>query len=108
LRVHIHLDLYTRPTERSMAIFGDAGALKWNFDGNVVAQWNPAAAAWEETVFPGARNDMFDALAGEFLDVIAGRRAPTCTLADGLAVMRVIEAVRKSQRERGRRVTLAV
>lgn len=103
-RVRIHLDLYTRPTERSIAVFGDRGALRWSFDNNSIAQCHGAEAVWDVTKFTGERNDMFDAAAAEFIEVCAGRAKPSCTLADGLMVMRIIDAARQSHAQSGAKV----
>lgn len=106
LRVRIHLDLYTRPTERLIAIFGDRGALRWSFDRNSVEECHGAEAVWDATKFTGERNDMFDAAAAEFIEVCAGRTKPSCTLSEGLVVMRIIGAARQSHRHKGARVRL--
>jgi predicted dehydrogenase len=108
LRARVHLDLTTRPTERSIAVYGESGALRWNAETNVVAEWHVATPTWRETSFAGERNDMFHALAGDFLAIIAGRLQPSCTLADGIAVLHLIEAARISHRDRGQRVKVRV
>ena len=104
LRVRVHLDLYTRPTERSIAVIGDGGALKWSFDSNVLAEFG--SGQWRKTPFAGERNAMFEALAIEFLDVLVGK-PPLCTLADGLAVLEVLELARQSSIEQGQRLQLS-
>lgn len=106
LRVRVHLDLYTRPTERSISIYGDRGALKWSFDTNTIDEYDLTQVRWQETAFKGERNDMFDALAAEFLQVIKGSAQPSCTLADGCVVMQIIEAARESQQDGGRLMDL--
>lgn len=106
LRVRIHLDLITRPAERSIKVVGERGVLAWSFESNVVSAYDVATDAWTETPFGGERNDMFAAVAGEFLDVLESRCRPSCTLDDGLAVMAVIEAARESHRRLGARVPL--
>jgi predicted dehydrogenase len=106
LRVRVHLDLYTRPTERSIAIFGDKGVLKWSFERNIVAAYDSTGRTWQETPFANARNDMFEALAYEFLVMQKQISPPSCTLADGLAVMQVIDAARTSHGQQGRKVKL--
>jgi len=106
-RARVHLDLYTRPTERSIAIYGDGGALRWNFEANVIGQYNSRVQQWRETPFAGERNDMFDALAAEFLEVVCERVAPSCTIADGISVLRIVDAARASQRAQGHIVHLA-
>ncbi len=108
LRVRVHLDLYTRPTERSIAIFGERGALKWSFESNIIAQCHGAEQVWQETKFTGERNDMFDAVAAEFLQLCSGRATPSCSLADGVTVLRVVDAARESQRQNGAKFPLAL
>ena len=51
---------------------------------------------------------MFVAVAKEFLDVIAGRAKPSCTLAEGVGVMQLIEAIRTSSKNGRAVVTSAV
>jgi predicted dehydrogenase len=104
LRVRVHLDLYTRPTERSIAIYGDKGMMHWRFETaclTVIA----ASGDREEIRYANDRNDMFDALAGEFLSM-KGRVATTCNLQDGLRVMELIEAARLSSRNAGSRIRI--
>jgi predicted dehydrogenase len=98
LRVRVHLDLYTRPTERSIRIFGDRGALQWSFEGNAIAQCHSPDQAWEKKSFSGERNDMFDAVAAEFLNVCRAGTRPSCGLVEGLAALRVVDVARESQR----------
>lgn len=103
LRVQIHLDLYGRPHQKTIRCLGEAGSLLWSEHPNRVAIARDAEGQWEEETFTCARNDMFMAVAQEFLAVLGGERRMTCTLDDGLRAMRLIEAVRRSTAE-GRRV----
>jgi predicted dehydrogenase len=96
LRVSIHLDLYGRPHERFISVTGDRGTLRWSFDPSQIQFSASEASNWDTESFSGERNDMFLACAREFIEVVEGRRAPTCTAADGVAVMRVVEACRAS------------
>ena len=104
-RAWLHLDVHGRPHERSVTVAGSTGTLRWSDAPGVVAH-GTGAATWEERRFDGDRNDMFLAVATELLDVAAGRTAPSCTVDDGLAALRVVEAARRSSAE-GRRVALA-
>jgi len=106
LRVRLHLDLYTRPTERSIVVFGDRGALKWSFESNTISSCHSAEQVWQEKKLPGERNDMFDALGQEFLAMLASNAPPSCTLTDGIAVMRAIEAARMSTAQAGHKISL--
>jgi predicted dehydrogenase len=97
--------VHGRPHERSVTVAGSEGTLRWTDAPDAVAH-GTGAAAWDVRRFDGERNDMFVAVARELLDVAAGRTEPSCTVADGLATLRVVEAARTSSRD-GRRVVLS-
>jgi predicted dehydrogenase len=99
LRVTLHLDLYGRPHEKSICFIGDRGTLCWSADPNRIAIGLEASQIWREESFACERNEMFIAVAREYLDMLAGRSSPTCTLADGVQVMELIEAIRASSEE---------
>jgi predicted dehydrogenase len=97
-RVSIHLDLHARPHEKTIKFVGEKGTLLWTADPNRIVLGREMDESWQETPFDCQRNDMFVAVAEEFLAVLDGQ-APSCTIADGLAVMEVIEAARQSHAE---------
>jgi len=96
LRVSVHLDLYGRPHEKYIAFTGEKGTIHWSFEPNRLKYSDRMEQEWETKEYSFERNDMFVDLAREFLEVIDGREEMTCTLEDGLAVLRIIEACRKS------------
>ncbi|HJP22109.1 MAG TPA: Gfo/Idh/MocA family oxidoreductase [Alphaproteobacteria bacterium] len=104
-RVSIHLDLHARPHEKTIKFVGQEGTLVWTADPNRLVLGREMAENWQETLFDCQRNEMFVAVAREFLALLDGRGAPSCTIADGLNVMEVIEASRQSHAE-GRMVKL--
>lgn len=99
LRVSLHLDLYGRPHEKYIRFIGENGTLFWSADPNRITVGKQSGQVWDEEVFTCERNDMFTAVARDFLDVVGGRSKPSCTLADGLKVMDLIEAIRTSSAE---------
>ena len=103
-RAWLHLDVHGRPHERSVTVAGSTGTLRWSDAPDAVAH-GTGAATWEVESFDGDRNDMFLSVAQELLAVASDGAAPSCTAADGLAALRVVEAARTSSRE-GRRVAL--
>src|SRR4051812_12102824 len=107
LRVTLHLDLYGRPHEKFIRFVGEGGTIMWSADPSRIAVGREMTQKWEEETFAGERNDMFVAVAKEYLDVIAGRAKPSCTLAEGVVVVELIEAIRMSSKE-GLAVTLEV
>jgi predicted dehydrogenase len=105
LRVSLHLDLYGRPHEKFIRFVGEGGTLIWSADPNRIALSSDAAQNWKEQIFTHERNDMFVEVAKEFLEVVAGRAEPSCTLAEGVGVMELIEAIRTSSKD-GRAVAV--
>jgi predicted dehydrogenase len=60
---------------------------------------------WQETSFSYERNEMFVQASKSFLNMLGGTETAPCSLDDGIAVMRMIEAVRQSTAE-GRKISL--
>jgi predicted dehydrogenase len=94
MRVSLHLDLYTRPHEKSIQFVGEDGTLIW--EPNLVKIGKKMDPEWEVEEFNYDRNDMFVGVAEEFLSITGGDRKPTCNLDDGIRVLAVIEAARQS------------
>ncbi len=102
-RVSIHLDLYGRPHEKSVTVVGEDGTLQCLFDPHLLRFSSDAEGDWQATRFRCERNDMFMAEVREFLDLLTCDKdfVPTCTIADGVQVLRCVEAVKlSSQYER--------
>ncbi|MHB8066492.1 MAG: Gfo/Idh/MocA family protein [Desulfobaccales bacterium] len=98
LRVSMHLDLYSRPHERSIQFVGEEGTLVWSSDPNSIAIGKGMEKKWQVEEFRYERNDMFVGVAREFLEVLQGKPARTCTINDGVKVLTLIEAARQSNR----------
>lgn len=102
LRVAVHLDLYGRPHRKEIRFTGENGTLVWSETPNRIAVAHEAGQDWQESAFATERNAMFEAVARDFLAMLSGA-PPACTIRDGVQVMRLIEAVRRSH-DAGRRV----
>ncbi len=97
LRVSLHLDLYGRPHEKFIRFVGERGSMLWTATPNQIAIGADAEGWGRIETFDVERNDMFMEVAREYLALIAGeRRNPTCSLADGLRVLKIIERIRQS------------
>jgi predicted dehydrogenase len=105
LRVVLHLDLYRRPHEKSIHFVGREGTIVW--EPNQIKVGKAMGAEWALETFPHERNEMFVAVAREFLDVLAGQPVQSCTIEDGVNVLRLVEAARRSTIE-GRSQAVAV
>jgi len=108
LRVYLHLDLYSRPHNKSIEIVGDKGTLQWSYNPNFVVYSNDELLDFEEAQIWHynhiQRNDMFLAEAQGFLDLIDGvegdKAGPPCGLQDGINVLEMIELIRQSAEEK--------
>jgi predicted dehydrogenase len=99
LRVMMHLDLYGRPHEKSIQFVGEGGTLVWTAEPNRIAVGKEIEQNWKMEEFRYERNDMFMAVAKEFLHVLDGDAVKTCTIDDGVRVLSLIEAARVSSQE---------
>ncbi len=98
-RVTIHLDLYGRPHEKFIRFVGEKGTILWSAEPNRVSTAFGMEQDWEHRDYTCDRNDMFVEVAREFLSVLGGGPVKTCGLEDGLKVMELVEAIRKSHKE---------
>jgi predicted dehydrogenase len=94
MRVSLHLDLYARPHEKSIQFVGEDGTLVW--EPNLIKIGKKMDPEWEVEEFNYDRNDMFVGVAKEFLSIIGGDNTPTCKIDDGIRVLELIEAARRS------------
>ncbi|MBH63445.1 MAG: dehydrogenase [Alphaproteobacteria bacterium] len=102
LRATLHLDLFGRPHEKSIRFVGEEGSCLWTESPNRVAFSGSASEDWDETTYTCERNDMFMGVTEEFLDVLDGQSVTTCSIEDGVRVLDVIEAARRSHEEERR------
>jgi len=104
-RANLHLDLYGRPHRKSIRFIGEGGSILWSETPNQVAICFEAGENWQRETFECERNDMFLGVAGEYLALVNGAPVATCTIDDGLGVMKILEAARQSHAQ-GRRMDL--
>jgi len=97
MRVSLHLDLYARPHEKTIQFVGENGTLIW--EPNRIKIGKEMDPDWETEEFSHDRNDMFVEVAKEFLNVLSGGSVKTCTIDDGVRVLKLIEAARTSSRQ---------
>jgi predicted dehydrogenase len=100
LRVAIHLDLFGRPHEKDISIKGEKGTIVWSFEPNEIRWSDSDKPDWNRLTFQCERNDMFLNLSKEFIQVVDKKVGPSCTVRDGMNVLKVIEACRLSSHRR--------
>ena len=102
------MDFLRHDTTRTCVAIGTRGSLRWDAIKGQVARFTPDDGAWVE--LDAARPDRdftYRAQIAAFLAAIDGRPGAVAAQGpDGLAVMRLIEAARLSDRQQGRRIEL--
>lgn len=92
----ISLDFATEaPPRRDFSATFSKGALAWDLVGNVV-RIEAKAEEPIQRVFPVERDEMFAAQLKDFLEAIAERKTPKCTISDGVDTMAIIDAAERS------------
>ena len=98
----IHLDFVSRTYERGCHVVGADGSIFWDFNAGTVRLFQAAGERW--TAFPQAAdfqvNQIYVDEMRHFLDCVAGRRQTTLPVADGVRVMALALAAKRSAREK--------
>ncbi len=110
----LHLDYNQQPPEHYFTIIGTKGTIKWNLSDGAARIYRASAesldissgagikagGAWETYPIPESweRNVMFLEQMRHFVGVVRGEAEPSCTLEDGIQVMKLISAVHESQK----------
>ena len=97
MSVYLHLDLYGRPHEKSIQFIGEKGTLIW--EPEQIRIGRGMEPDWQVENFANDRNDMFVSVAQEFMQVLSGRPVTTCNIDDGINVLTLVEAARRSSSE---------
>ena len=95
----LHLDYNQQPPEHYFTIIGTNGTLKWNLSDGAARIYRPEKKDWDVYPLPAGweRNVMFMEQMKHFVEVVHDRTAPSCSLEDGIRVMKLISAVYESQ-----------
>jgi predicted dehydrogenase len=118
---NLHLDFNQQPPAHRFEIIGTKGSLKWDLSDGATRIYRASAESletstgmgiksggeWEAYPLPEnwERNVMFLEQMKHFVSIVRGETEPTCTLDDGVRVMKLISAVHESQKT-GRLITL--
>lgn len=96
LVAHLHMDFLQRRSNRQCKLIGEHGSLIWDLITNSIVL---ETAKCRETLFAEPdidRNSMYLEQITGFLEMASGRATPRITLNDGLAVLAMVEAMRRS------------
>ncbi|MFN7926782.1 MAG: Gfo/Idh/MocA family oxidoreductase [Blastocatellia bacterium] len=87
----VHLDYVQRPPHHTLQLIGQQGTLHWDNETGAVRLFTAQHGAWQEFAAPPQfeRNTMFVEEMRHFLHCLTTGQTPCCTLADGLAALRL-------------------
>lgn len=93
----LNMDFLRHDTTRCCTVIGDKGSLRWNALTGTVDLFEPGAHAWQILFSHQHRRDeSYSAQWRHFLNCISGTETPLVSGEDGLGVLRIIEAARRS------------
>jgi predicted dehydrogenase len=100
LVANLTLDFVRQDTTRQCTAIGEKGSLRWNALSGEIEHFTAGGASWE-TVFQknSQRNDSYLEEWRHFLDCISARKFPLVSGQDGLEVLKIIDAARRSDAE---------
>lgn len=91
-----HLNYLQRPKTTGMEVIGSDGRITWSYETNTVTV--AKRGQLEEVIIsaPFDRNAMFLAGIKDFLEAIHAGSTPRASLSDGIAALRIVEAIKAS------------
>jgi predicted dehydrogenase len=102
----VNLDFIRHDTTRLCTAIGEKGSLRWNGLTGTVEIFEAGAQEWREVYhYPHGRDDSYLAEWQHFLACITEYKTPLITGEDGLKVLQLIEAARKSS-ETGNQISV--
>ena len=98
LSAQVHLDFWCRPPMHRMDLVCSEGSIHWDYMTGSLQVWNTNREGCQVDAFPSvdARNELFLSEARHFLGVLSGSEESGCSLEDGIAVVRICEAIDRS------------
>jgi len=102
----VSLDYVAVPATHALEIVGQRGVVRWGDPDGSAVLIRGAGVMERFSLPPGfARNQMFLDEMRHFLECLAGRAAPECSLEDGVQALRIALSAKRAARE-GRRVAV--
>lgn len=93
----LNMDFIRRDTTRNCIVVGSDGSLRWNGLTGTVECYSSISNSWQEVFsFQHQRNDSYRLQMQHFLNVIEGSQQVYVTGEDGMAVLKIIDAARRS------------
>jgi predicted dehydrogenase len=93
----VNMDFVRHDSTRVCTVIGETGTLRWNGPTGTVDIFEPGATAWRELLsLPSGRDDSYIAEWRHLLSCLETGSQPLITGEDGLAVLHIVDAARRS------------
>jgi predicted dehydrogenase len=98
LSAQVHLDYWCRPPMHRMDLVCSEGSIHWDYMTGSLQVWHADREGCQVDAFPSVdtRNELFLREARHFLGMLRGGEESGCSLEDGIAVVRICEAIDRS------------
>ncbi len=93
-----HVDYVQRPGQHTLQINGTLGTITWDNATGIAKCYRAETEQWQESTLPEGfeRNFLFMDELRHFLEVVNKKVTPICTLDDGIAAIKLTEAIHRS------------
>jgi len=92
----VHLDYLQRTVARTCKVVGSAGTLIWDYSTDSVRVFTSQENSWQQYDYQADRNDMYIRELKHFVDCVQKKETPLISLEDGINVLQVVLAAKKS------------
>jgi predicted dehydrogenase len=98
----VHLDYVQQPPSHALEIIGNCGTIDWENSSGLARLYRSKDDQWTEVLPPAdfERNRLFLDEMAHFIQVVKGIESPCCTLQDGIAALKMTDAIYQSAKER--------
>lgn len=100
------LDFARRDKTRTITAVCEAGTLRWDGIAGTVEGWKQSEPGWETVMTDSGSKSTYRAQWESFLSVVEQGNQPVVGISDGVAVLRAVDAIRRSHKKSGARVFL--
>lgn len=100
----LSLDFVRRDKTRTVTAVCEGGTIRWDGIAGMVEVYEPSLSTWSTLMTDSGSQSTYEAQWASFLSVVEQQTAPAVSVADGVAVLRAVEAIRQSHEQAGARV----
>jgi predicted dehydrogenase len=100
----LSLDFVRRDKTRTVTAVCEGGTIRWDGIAGMVEVYDPSLSTWSTLMTDSGSQSTDEAQWASFLSVVEQQTAPAVSVADGVAVLRAVEAIRQSHEQAGARV----